>query len=645
MINSEKRRYLLAIILIFCAIFYSYQDSLSNGFVLDDYDFIINKVAAHTLSPVIRALWETDHSTEGSVINYRPGLIIGAGVLYYFFHEQAYYYHLFNLITFGIICGLFFFLVKLLTGDYGIALLSALLFSIHPINSTPVNNITMFSVLYNVLFCQLAMIAFVLFIQNEKKSYLYSLSIFFFILGFFFHEVAVILLIPVVLYLLLLTDCSFKKIVKLCAPYGIIALIYLVFKFFSFSLWRLISWYWDKLIIPEGIVWMWPAITKQPSLMGRDVVYLVFIIFLTFSVVKIWKKNIKSWAFLSFLIGLAPLSVLCFVFYSLLGFVIEPHWFLFTSIGFFVLMAIFLKMVYSKVSKILGIIICFFIFVYWAQGTRSYSPVWKDKKTYCQYWVKITPQNLFALRALGNAYISTGDPQTGLIYLEHVSKQSPHAFVYAEMGKAYAQLGKFNEAKVNIYRSLEAGPPLALAYNTLGTIFFQENNYPSAEENFVKAVEINPFLIDAWLNLGDLSILMNKNEQAVDSFSQILKIEPRSIEKKQILAKLAISYFRLDQIEQSSRILEKFLKEYSGPESFIFLANAFNTTRHPEMALEILNSCIAVYPAYSEAYIFSGVIQGNSGKFAEAIAVWEKGQKIFPADKRFLEYIVKAKNL
>src|SRR6266566_3309867 len=118
-----------AIIIIAVIGFIVFSNSLFNGFVWDDVDYILNNPQVHQLS--LPDIFDSNIFNTG--LFYRPLQAMFFTSMYLLFGHQAFFYHLVQL-TLHIIdtCLLFMFFCLFFTE--GISLFLALVFLVHPIN-------------------------------------------------------------------------------------------------------------------------------------------------------------------------------------------------------------------------------------------------------------------------------------------------------------------------------------------------------------------------------------------------------------------------------------------------------------------------------------------------------------------------------
>ncbi|MCI0528198.1 MAG: hypothetical protein L0Y56_12235, partial [Nitrospira sp.] len=160
-----------------------YYSSLDHSFHYDDGHTVVNNPWIRDLKNIPKFfLSNTLVSESPQAANYRPLLMVTYALNYALDGLDPWGFHLLNVLIHVLTVLVCFGLIRLLLGDIRAAILGALIFAIHPINSEAVNYITARSSLLSTLFASMAVLSFHLFrsLQREglmvKSWGLYGLS-------------------------------------------------------------------------------------------------------------------------------------------------------------------------------------------------------------------------------------------------------------------------------------------------------------------------------------------------------------------------------------------------------------------------------------------------------------------------------------
>jgi len=521
-------------------------------------------------------------------------------------------------------------MLKRIIKEIRIAFITVVLLCVHPINVFVVQYITAHEVtLMGITMC-LSMICFLKYLERKNFGY-YLCSLLLFITALLFQELSIILFFyPLGIIFYLKKEEKFKTKMSFVIPFIGIAMFYIGLKIFITNfpfqqaflfyqknlfavivfLAHLVGWYLQKLIYPTDILWIWniPMLSKDYLFFQVILVFIVigaFLVFIIFSWGRSWPSLAWSW----FLVGFFPL-ILSSRMMPALGWIIEPHWFFFSSIGFFLALGIWLNSLIHR-RRMVGWVILTSLILFFSWHTVQYHRLWRNEQTYCEYWQRLSPNNPIPLSRLALKHLSQKDYQLALAYLMRITHNYEPAIIYANMSLCYMGLNQLTLAKENILKAIALDPQYALGYHILGTIYAQEKNFLEAERNFLHAIAIDPYLTASMLNLADLYLMIGQKEKAIPWYEKVVVIDPFH-EREQTQLKLSGLY-----LEQNNY----------------------------RSAWPILKKCLQKYPNNKEFYLMAGVVMGNYNKFDEAIKLWQEGAALDPHDQRFSSHIRRAKEL
>jgi len=199
----------------------------------------------------------------------------------------------------------------------------------------------------------------------------------------------------------------------------------------------------------------------------------------------------------------------------------------------------------------------------------------------------------YALGSEGTLYESMKYPEQNFdkVYIsatEPADKRSENASYFNNLGNAFKDQGRLDDAIACFQKAVEHNPDYAAAYNNLGNAHKFKNDLNSAVFYYQKAVQTNPQHADAYYNLG---ILYNENgrfQDAMSLYRLALWINPKFVE----------AHFNLGNTLRELGKLDEALQCY-------------------RMALEI-------NPDYAEAYNGLGTVYQEQGKLNKAATCYQE---------------------
>ncbi len=301
-------------------------------------------------------------------------------------------------------------------------------FCAHPINGVLINYKNAPSYAMLAAAAILALIHFVRASRGQDTALNRGLGLVWMLVALLCHELVIAFPFYLAFILLFLENKRLKDILKeLILPVAVMAL-YLFFRTTYFSLktgvldqalhlkvpflnflatyTNLIGWYIAKLLSPEDIVLIWhtPVVQNSLAVWGLNLCLGMGLAL----VIWLWTKHSRpsptlfaiSWILTGFLpVAFASLSRLDF------GIIIEPHWLIFSSIGYFLLLAIIFSKLKDLVNKKIWYSTIAILLLFYVSYSRQYNYLWGNQIRYCRYWLTVTPDHYWPNFWLGYAYL------------------------------------------------------------------------------------------------------------------------------------------------------------------------------------------------------------------------------------------------
>jgi tetratricopeptide (TPR) repeat protein len=100
------------------------------------------------------------------------------------------------------------------------------------------------------------------------------------------------------------------------------------------------------------------------------------------------------------------------------------------------------------------------------------------------------------------------------------------SYKQANLGTAYGELGKYEEAIESYKQAIRIDPDVKEAHYNLGTVYIKSGKYQEAIESYKQAIRIDPDFADAHHNLGTAYGELGKHQEAIESFKHAIRIDP-----------------------------------------------------------------------------------------------------------------------
>jgi len=493
----------LIFLLLTVAVVLVYANSLSNGFVSDDVMGILKneKIGEFSWSLNLPQTWSwaaTDHLFGKNPLPFRAENIL---------------FHLAN-------AWLIFILLFLLTQKKTIALLTALIFAVHPLLVESVTWLSGGIYAKYTFFVLLALLFYVsakLTELRRKKIVWLALSLLSFVLALTFSEKAIIF--PGIIFIYEIAFGALKKSWLKLVPYFLISAGWFLINFFKLELRAAslqqdfyqnqsgahplfqipvsISYYLQLIFWPDKLslyqTEMFFSSTEYWLRFGITVLLLAIIIF-TFIKILIKKasqleRQIFFW--LSFFIITVLPTLLAFG----LAWVVAERYAYLAGLGImvsFVLLWHGLNEKFYETKKMYWLI---GILIILALGARTITRNrdWKNQDTLWLATVKVAPSGHVIHNNLGDMYGRWQQYDKSIAeYKTAIVIQPNYADAMHNLANTYLEIGNMEQAIYWYSQAIKYGPHLWQSYQNLGAIYYQLGELEKAEELFARAVEINP---------------------------------------------------------------------------------------------------------------------------------------------------------
>lgn len=601
-IKEEKKSSLLWIyLLISLAVFLLYGNSLSNGYVLDDFSVIKENNIVNQGTKNLNQIFKTSYRAGYLNVNdglYRPLSLAMFAIEWSIAPDKPGLGHFINLVIY-IFCGIILFktLKRLIPELHTYIILGIiLLFIAHPIHTEVVGNIKSRDELLCFLFSFLT-IHFMIKYIDEAKSYYVVLASFFLFIAFLAKESA-ILTIPILMIMLI----YFRK-EALSKIAGIT--LSLVFPFIVYMLIRrsvlesfaglqsvtlidnpigtqsnfglklmgsmqVLGEYMQLFVLPQPLIYDY-SYNSTPLENGINLSMLIgiLIVIAMIAVIFITYKKHPIISF-SILYIFAALSLYTNIIFTIGAAKAERFTFL-SSLGFCIILvytiAKILKLEIDQTnfkqsnSKNFFYVIGTILLLY-SVKTISRNNDWKDNITLYTHDVELNPESAKTHYYLGNELIKKiaeeeVDSLKKIKYFNQgISEVRKSVAIYPEYSDGYTQIGvgfykmnNMDSAAVYFNKGLQYNPNNSVALSNLGAYYFNKGRYTEAIEIYDKTLRLNPRFVDAMVNLGSCYGASGRFNDAVIWFTKAYELDPNN---KKAITFLAMTYQNMNQPDKAA---------------------------------------------------------------------------------------------
>ena len=553
----------IALLVLLCLVVY--YNSLSNGFVYDDYGSIVENKYIDQPGRFLASIFNQSYfQIAGLEASYRPVATLSYFLIYAFAKLNPFYYHLASLLLHTLNAILVYWLAYSILQHRLRALAAGLLFACHPALTEAVNCIDFNDDLLATFFFLLAVLFYIRIktehISSSVRYYLPALLSYF--LGMLSKEMAVTLPAIILLYDLVLRDAGrpgpiFKRLqtvlrrrIYFYAGFAGVGLLYIGIRFFIFynpreSLKASAGSLFERIIYLPGHILSFIRLVLFPVNLNADYVFsypnsffdirnligtaVIMALVVTAFLMYRYSKEI-FFGIWWFLITLFPVYNLIEIYHPLA----ERYLYL-PIIGFCLVVPVVVhgfaarQLSNPKTAKTAALISIAVLIGLYSAATIARNPVWQNNMVLWSKTVKSSPKSLTAHGGLGMAYLEHRMLDAAAEQFEISIKLNPdHAKSYYNLGLVYYQKGDQEKALEYFNRCVALDPESMRAHYNLATIYLKEGVWDRAIYHYVKVNELDAEIPMAHYNLGMAYAMQGKLNQAIAEWQIVLQLDPRN---------------------------------------------------------------------------------------------------------------------
>ncbi|MBN2010098.1 tetratricopeptide repeat protein [candidate division KSB1 bacterium] len=647
---------------IIVAALLGYAHTLHYGFHFDDMDDILRNPAIKNLAD-IAAMWRYAPT--------RVVAIISLALNYHFHQYDVLGYHLAN-ISIHIITALVLWLfVRTILKTLGtlaqqdqrwLALLVALIFVSHPIQTQAVTYIVQRMASLATLFFLLSITTFALAHNSDnsikRRNLLLACSFLSGVLAMFTKPIAFTLPFVILLYeyafvppenrwithkrnrLRLIPIMALALIVPALLKFNFSVVFRTIIpqqgntfslngKEYLFTQFRVILNYIRLLLFPLDQNFDYDVRISthffDPAMLLS---FAILSLLLAVSILQ-WKKNrLFSFGMLWFFITLSVESSIIPI-----PNVMYEHRLYLPGIGFFIAV---LSLVYDKrlgclkphITKAAVMAVPLLIIM-----THQRNRVWENEYTLWNDVVLKSPHKARGWNNRGRFFMDRYDFKAAISDFNKAIAINPAFFApYFNRGYSYQQNGQLDFAEADFRRTLSLAPAYHEAFNCLGVIQAFRNQNDSALVNFNKALDCNPTYVEALINRGIILLKNGSTASAIKDFQQSLKLAP---DNPQALFYLGLAYQQSSDNQAAIQAFSIYLSKHP-PVSDVLLyrGKSYLELGDHTHAQADLNAAVKLKPNDARSWFYRGKNQFILGSFRNALSDFERTLSI---DKQMYE--------
>ncbi len=224
----------------------------------------------------------------------------------------------------------------------------------------------------------------------------------------------------------------------------------------------------------------------------------------------------------------------------------------------------------------------------------------------------------------GLTLYDTGDFEAAVpVFIETIDQDPTHTLAKLYLGRAYAQLGKLDEAELLFEEVLAKDPNNLEAYDELFMLYLEADDVKAQQDVLIAVLKVAPNNLDYRLRLAQVYIDLQAQNKAIVELRKVLQSDPENISA---LHQLGILYVTQGEYAQAVLSLQKVVGREPKESLIALMGQLYTEIRQYEQAENILFEGLEIYPdsleilnALGEYYLLRGDRKSALEAFTEAV--------------------------
>lgn len=253
----------------------------------------------------------------------------------------------------------------------------------------------------------------------------------------------------------------------------------------------------------------------------------------------------------------------------------------------------------------------------------------EEAKIHYQESCRLDPSSNLAFFSLGLTLERMGRKEEAVpCYAEAVRLQPKYAQAHSQLAAALVSLKRVREAMPHLQIALGSFGGRADIQNTFGLALVELGRWPEAVAAYERALRLQPDYAEAEGNLGAALFMLQKPAEAIRHLERALQLDPS----------LADAHFNLGLVQANESRLAEAMSHYAEAvrlkpghvEARLNLGVLLAQSGRVEEALAQLQEAVRLKPDFAEAHANLGLAQAVAERTEQAVASYETALRLKP---------------
>jgi protein O-mannosyl-transferase len=565
---THKNLPLLLSLALFLFAFLLYQNTVPNGYTVDDPIYYTdNKFVQQGIKGIPRLLLKsTFYGYDGTNDKvYRPLPVLCFAIEHALCGNNPHFNHFVNIAMFSLCCSLLFLVLRRLFNNHPptIPFMITVLFAAHPIHTEAVASIKGLDEILAFLFSVLTLYFTVTYCDRKKNGFfVLGMGSYLFCLLAKEHGLTLLGVIPLTLYTF--RALPLRRIAILTLPFCGVALLYILFRsilldHFTFSkpldltnntllaatnhadqlatAFLILGKYLRLLIVPYPLCWdySYNQIPITTWLDPRSIASLItYLGLLVIGIFGMRKKSPIAYGILFFLLTFSLSSNL----FIKIGVTIGERLLFTPSLGFCIAIVFLFLKTGPIHRRLISAAVGGIMVILYTITTIDRNADWRDNPTLLAADISKNSHSAKARYYWANVFFDAGHAEknnwekTQLLshaiaeYKQSIAIYPESADSWNNLGSAYDEINQKENALEAYQKAIAIKPKNTLALNNLGTIYAAKGDLEKAKTYYQKALELDTGYALACTNMGAVNYSLKAYTESLRWYEKAIRLNP-----------------------------------------------------------------------------------------------------------------------
>jgi len=255
---------------------------------------------------------------------------------------------------------------------------------------------------------------------------------------------------------------------------------------------------------------------------------------------------------------------------------------------------------------------------------------WGEAERHYRRAIAINPASYLAHNNLGNVLFATGRVKEAMAQYRQALKCNPRGYLaHNNLGNAHFHFGDYDKAMAEYRRALATYPAGHLALNGLGSALLRTRRPREAAEQFRAAIKSKPDYDMPHHNLGEALVALGRKKEARECFREAVRLNPKNYLAFNNMGNTFVAENRLDEAMDCYRRALAIQPDFAFAHNN--LGTALTQVGRPADALPHFRAA-ATRPGYAAAHVNWGDALVALGREDEAALRYAEAARIDPGN-------------